>query len=401
MSSLVFISYSRANSDKANAVHQFIQEEVGFPAFLDTSNIEMGHAWKSLINNSLDTCFAVVVLLSGTAAESNYVTYEWAYAKGKGKKIIPLVIDAKLSRDKVNEFLKDTQYSMEFIDPQPEDWAVLKNRLAELRELSDIPEEVIAGSKLARDPLPPNRAAGIKLLEDYAHEAASRELRTLALDDAWGERQIDAALALAKKSNYIDEAAIKGLERAVTERTYEKKEAAKDCLAQIGTLEAAEALYRAYNSLEKHEDERERIVRYLSNFTNPDIVPVLLTLVHRDNVPNLLMLYHKLAEFQEETIISEICEKILAKKLDFEGIQRCISMLGMYKSDAAIQPLYDLYIKYEHENPNFADQILAILGKSGKQNALDLLETRLNDTNIRYARAALRNAVNKLKAGLE
>src|SRR5688572_23819122 len=104
---LVFISYSRdGGTEMAEKLYNWIQNEIGFPVFFDTSSIKYGHTWKSLITHSLDSCFAVIVLLSESSVKSVYVTYEWSYAMGRNKKIIPLIIDEKLNKGDIPDFLR-------------------------------------------------------------------------------------------------------------------------------------------------------------------------------------------------------------------------------------------------------------------------------------------------------
>jgi hypothetical protein len=63
----------------------------------------------------------------GKAGESHYVTYEWAYALGKGKSIIPMKLGACAAHPK----LESIQY-LNFANPGLLPWATLINRIHEI-----------------------------------------------------------------------------------------------------------------------------------------------------------------------------------------------------------------------------------------------------------------------------
>jgi hypothetical protein len=70
---------------------------------------------------------AVLVALSTHSSESPYVTYEWAYAIGKGKPIIPL----KLTQCVVHPKLETIQY-LDFSVPGALPWTSLIERIREI-----------------------------------------------------------------------------------------------------------------------------------------------------------------------------------------------------------------------------------------------------------------------------
>ncbi|MEL6307042.1 MAG: toll/interleukin-1 receptor domain-containing protein [Chloroflexota bacterium] len=55
--------------------------------------IEGGNNWRDEIAESLDTSFAVAVLLTNTSVKSLYCTYEWSYALGQGIPVIPMLFE--------------------------------------------------------------------------------------------------------------------------------------------------------------------------------------------------------------------------------------------------------------------------------------------------------------------
>ena len=88
----VFISYNSKNGDLAELVKMKLEIE-NFQVWKDTSQIDAGTEWRNEIDHGLLNCNIVVVLLSQSSTKSPYVTYEWAFALGSGKTIIPILTE--------------------------------------------------------------------------------------------------------------------------------------------------------------------------------------------------------------------------------------------------------------------------------------------------------------------
>ena len=71
---------------------------------------------------------AVVVALSTNSAELSYVTFEWAYALGKGKAVIPM----KLNECSIHPKLAPKQNILDFTVPGALPWELLIDRIREI-----------------------------------------------------------------------------------------------------------------------------------------------------------------------------------------------------------------------------------------------------------------------------
>ncbi|MDR0895273.1 MAG: TIR domain-containing protein [Prevotellaceae bacterium] len=85
----VFISYSHTSRPFADLVKLKLQEK-GIDVW-DDSQIAGGEEWKETIDIAIDNSSVIVCLLDNNSVKSQYVTYEWAYALGRGKHIIPIL----------------------------------------------------------------------------------------------------------------------------------------------------------------------------------------------------------------------------------------------------------------------------------------------------------------------
>lgn len=87
----LFISYKRQDSEYRDLLIEGLKN-YNIPFWVDI-NIDAGDEWRDSIDEALDSCFAVAVLLTPRSVVSPYVTYEWARALGNGKPVIPLVFE--------------------------------------------------------------------------------------------------------------------------------------------------------------------------------------------------------------------------------------------------------------------------------------------------------------------
>jgi hypothetical protein len=86
-----FISHSKVDGDFAELL-QLKLEKDGFTAWIDTDRLGPGVDWRQEIDDAISGASAVIAVMSPEARESEYVTYEWAFAWGCGKRIIPLML---------------------------------------------------------------------------------------------------------------------------------------------------------------------------------------------------------------------------------------------------------------------------------------------------------------------
>lgn len=97
----IFISYkSEDREDKCKPLAEKLKSE-GFETWFDEQGIEGGDDdWFGTIRQNLEQAFVVIVIVTRKSLESHYITYEWAYAKGLGLTVIPLLYEENLPSEK-------------------------------------------------------------------------------------------------------------------------------------------------------------------------------------------------------------------------------------------------------------------------------------------------------------
>jgi len=72
-------------------------KEAGIDVWIDKGDIRVGDIWRDSIDRGISRCAVALIVLTPESCESPYVTYEWAFALGQGKKVIPVLLsDSKI-----------------------------------------------------------------------------------------------------------------------------------------------------------------------------------------------------------------------------------------------------------------------------------------------------------------
>ena len=122
----VFLSYSTKDFFFADLA-EIKLKEADIRLWRDQGHLVTGEDWRSGIERGLSESAAVVVALSPNSAQSSYVTYEWAYAMGRGKPIIPL----KLEECQIHPRLEAIQY-LDFSNRAAQPWQSLIERIRQI-----------------------------------------------------------------------------------------------------------------------------------------------------------------------------------------------------------------------------------------------------------------------------
>lgn len=99
----VFISYSSSNGDFAELMKMKL-EQSGVTVWRDTHDISPGEEWRNEIDYGLLNSDTIVIVLDKNSSKSSYVTYEWAFALGNGKNVIPVLIEECIIHPRISVF---------------------------------------------------------------------------------------------------------------------------------------------------------------------------------------------------------------------------------------------------------------------------------------------------------
>ena len=119
----VFISYSHVDSDFAEILQSKL-ESSGMPVWIDHAGIKAGTDWRNELDGAIRKSKALVLVMSPDSLGSHYVTYEWSFAHGLGKPIIPLMY----RKAQLHTKLSTLQY-MDFTHRTLRPWEQLVQRI--------------------------------------------------------------------------------------------------------------------------------------------------------------------------------------------------------------------------------------------------------------------------------
>jgi hypothetical protein len=118
--SQIFISYqNNVNGFVADELVKRIEKE-GFSVWWDRQ-IPAGYDdWREKIDVEIDRAKVVLVVITPEAVASPYVTYEWSYALGKNKIVIPLTYQKATVHPRLN-----THQALDFTNSRIREWTSL------------------------------------------------------------------------------------------------------------------------------------------------------------------------------------------------------------------------------------------------------------------------------------
>ncbi len=82
---MVFISHDHDDADFAELLKMKLEKQ-GISSWIDSERLKIGQDWREEIDKGIENAIALIAVMTPDARKSEYVTYEWAFAWGKGKK---------------------------------------------------------------------------------------------------------------------------------------------------------------------------------------------------------------------------------------------------------------------------------------------------------------------------
>ena len=183
----IFLSYSKKDHFFAELADIKLSE-AGVNVWRDQGQPRAGADWSQGIEKGISESLAVLVALSANSGESSYVTFEWAYALGKGKAVIPM----KLNECFIHPALETIQH-LDFSVPGALPWESLIERVREIETdvepgKASAPSNVIA-SMLAPDDF--HAKAILAYLNQRGYQMASFERLRRRIDENLTDQQFN------------------------------------------------------------------------------------------------------------------------------------------------------------------------------------------------------------------
>jgi hypothetical protein len=243
----VFVCYKHEDKRFAVRLRRGL-EEAGFEVWMD-EDLQAGVNWREEIDHAIRSAFALIVIMTPQARESEYVTYEWACAWGAKIPVIPLMIKATELHPRLEAF-----HYLNFMNSR-RPWKKLMSRMTEVKEKHD------AISSVPNSPLPGGATVPVGSQEIYERLFSNDEWeffsaldefkscgethltnlsRFLKSDSAWRRRR--AVTALGEIATILDGAVQASVARrlgwALEDPDWQVRKAAEGALEEIGSVVA-------------------------------------------------------------------------------------------------------------------------------------------------------------------
>jgi HEAT repeat protein len=381
----VFISYYHQDRQSALSVKEKIEQIEDVTAWMD-EDIGGGEAWRPAIDQAIWDSFALVLVVTPDSLERPWVTYEWIFALGANKLVIPAIFEPP-GNTEFHERLKELQWRF-FTDDREPQWNLLIGDLEmRLRMTSTIiypPPGANTIVKNAVDDLnssdPARWYRAIEVLENLSEDDhASEVLRLTANDHSVAKVRHRAAFAHLRQTQYGG-VVIKTFREAALEGEREDRILAWDLLGNLGGDDAIDILAKAFHQ-ETDTMNRRRIIQALGRTGQtgyPGAVPVLSRILREE----------KNGTLQDETVNAlasikmDVSAEALEEAYPNSGIgkrKQIARGLGIIGNSKAVKALLDL-LRTE-EDTDVQREILGSLrdlkDKERLQEALQGLEVFL------------------------
>lgn len=370
--SYIFLSY--AHNIATNATSSLIDslEELDFVVWTDRK-ISSGEKWRDAIDNAIRECFAVIVVVTPKAVQSKYVTYEWAFAMGLDKPVFTVLIESTPIGD-FHSKLEEIQYVDFTLGSESQDFSELVEnlRLAKLKtEQRPVSRPIRMAVEKLDDPTPATWQSAIHSLEHSDDPAAVDALADAVQHPSPGV-VISAAKALARKTKYKDNRAVKGLAKALRS-DYQSRQEAINILGEYKSPEAAQALIQY---LPENPDEHlsPSIFVALRRIGSPVSAPALFEgLKHKTQGDIVAISAEALGDIGELNAIPEIEEVIQKhfwKATRQAGIRALVALNAQQSIPIIIKALEDEDISVRVEAAHGLAKLKSVSSIPILQNAI-------------------------------
>ncbi len=106
----LFISYSRQDKTRVEALHNALSGDDELEVYLDTHDIEAGVEWKSRLEDFIRSADSILFFISPNSASSEICQWEMELAGQLNKRIVPVVI-----KDVANETIPDAVTKLNYV----------------------------------------------------------------------------------------------------------------------------------------------------------------------------------------------------------------------------------------------------------------------------------------------
>lgn len=198
----IFISYARKDARDLALRLRDLLEAAGYIVWLDTAQIEGGASWSLEIETAIDTCDALIAILTPASYRSEVCRGEQLRALRKSRRVLPILAEANAERPVYLEHLHYLDFSA-FADGDDSQTALFEKLKSELsgEQTAPLPAQFRTTRTLTLPPLPDTFTPRADVLQTLRarvlNDESDRHVALTALRGMGGIGKTVMALALA------------------------------------------------------------------------------------------------------------------------------------------------------------------------------------------------------------
>lgn len=368
----VFISYAHDDVGDFISYVELKLREDDFEYWRDNDGIRGGDDWPLKIDDALRESFALLLIKTPKAIQSQYVTYEWIFALGRGIKVIPLLA-VPVDEAEVHPRLHRIQHidctdSRHKFRPWHEVVDQLKKAQSEYN--SNVPLPKLSTNtplfienimKDLADTKKHVRRQAIDTLAESKDPLALEALCQLATEYPLPEVQIYAAFKFADKTEYQDQLVIVGLLEALRSRDDDDRKKAANRLKRYGEA----AVPGILQALEDSFSETRYIAAVaIGELKEKSALPILITLLDDEHTKVAYAALAAIAAIGDMSVIPALRDKlarsdehmqlrvaeVLIKFGDYSIQDHLLKLLKSTNSDSIARPIEELLFQIPNVN---------------------------------------------------
>jgi HEAT repeat protein len=443
----VFISYSSKDSEFVKELDAKLNE-ARIKSWTYTRELFAGNHWEREIDEAIKASFVVLVVMTPDAKKSEYVTYEWSFAFGIGKLVIPIHLKTvkkwhpKLDESKIQnlDFRNGKRPYIELISTLIRQQPNLSSNVASSDYLDKKYHLALEGETENI------RVGAIHDIEKSSHSKVTDTLVKLIENGHLPDTKINAGLVIARKTEYKDIRALPALLLGIKQDNHYKSqviqsirkygEAAIDGLIELldakwkearrlaalllGEMKAKKAVPK-FIEMVNQDSDREVQLQVISSlvaiedntalpairesfrnqpsdialiafavFRQVEDFPLIISALHRYGQDIILDAARKAVRQIGKNIAPYLREAIVSEESNEAIAINCIDLLGDVDDGLSTPLLLDML-----EHPKFERRKSAIyaLGQIGDEASINVLETLLDNHDGVTAEAGIRALV--------
>jgi MinD-like ATPase involved in chromosome partitioning or flagellar assembly len=233
----IFLSYARED-------HEFIEdlksrlEEHDYSTWIDSEDIRLGADWQREIDNGINQSDIVIVVMTPDAKNSEYVTYEWAFALGAKKEVITILLErtelhSRLKALQHVDFCKVHRWDQFFRGLEQIEILASNSSEVESYETHTLPRYIRQAVADLDDIEPEKRERALQILSESNHPDIV-EVLAKAVQHSLPDVRIGAAFALARLTKCEDIRFLPGILEAIRVGEIRKRSEAAYVLGVVG-----------------------------------------------------------------------------------------------------------------------------------------------------------------------